>query len=539
MERKDGYFGVMLDMSRNGVMRVDEVKRYVDYLAAFGYNCLQLYTEDTYEIEGEEFFGYLRGRYTKAELKEIDAYAASKGVELIPCIQTLAHLNQIFRWKTYAQYRDANDILLVGDERTYALVEKMFQTMAECFTTRKINIGMDEAHMLGRGKYLDLHGYRVGYEIIREHLEKVLEIAKKYGFQPMMWSDMFFRLATGGQYYLAKDSAPLKESALTAVPEGISLIYWDYYHTEKQDYKRMLAAHKQFNRDVWFAGGAWTWTGFAPHNDYSLRTMVKAMDACRETGVNNIFLTVWGDNGKECSQFAILPSLFYLKQYYDGVKDKRLIKQRFKELTGEDFDRMMDLDLPNHIAGNRGTTRNPSKYMLYCDPFLGFLDTACVDGVEAQYAAYAKRFARYAKDKTPLSYLYDSAAKLCKTLSFKYMLGVQSREYYQAGDKAALEELTTKYKKAEKALQEFYVAFKFLWEKECKPFGFEIFDARLGGLMQRLKACREKIEGYVAGNTQTIEELEMPLEDFWFGTADPKTVPGYNDYKQTISGCVY
>ena len=31
------YFGVMLDMSRNGVMKPDVVKRYVDYLAAFGW----------------------------------------------------------------------------------------------------------------------------------------------------------------------------------------------------------------------------------------------------------------------------------------------------------------------------------------------------------------------------------------------------------------------------------------------------------------------------------------------------------------------
>ena len=29
------YFGVMLDMSRNGVIKPDVVKRYVDYLAAF------------------------------------------------------------------------------------------------------------------------------------------------------------------------------------------------------------------------------------------------------------------------------------------------------------------------------------------------------------------------------------------------------------------------------------------------------------------------------------------------------------------------
>ena len=139
--KQNGYFGVMLDMSRNGVMRVSEVKRYVDYISAFGYNSLQLYTEDTYEMEGEPFFGYLRGRYTREELKEIDAYCLSKGVELIPCIQTLAHLNQIFRWDAYAPINDTRDILLVGDERTYALIDKMFKTAAECFTSRKINIG--------------------------------------------------------------------------------------------------------------------------------------------------------------------------------------------------------------------------------------------------------------------------------------------------------------------------------------------------------------------------------------------------------------
>ncbi len=38
------------------------------------------YTEDTYEVDGEPFFGYMRGRYTKAEMKEIDAFAEELGV---------------------------------------------------------------------------------------------------------------------------------------------------------------------------------------------------------------------------------------------------------------------------------------------------------------------------------------------------------------------------------------------------------------------------------------------------------------------------
>ena len=59
---------VMLDCSRNAVLNVDALKKYIDILVKFGYSRVMLYTEDTYEIEGEPYFGYLRGRYSKKEL---------------------------------------------------------------------------------------------------------------------------------------------------------------------------------------------------------------------------------------------------------------------------------------------------------------------------------------------------------------------------------------------------------------------------------------------------------------------------------------
>ena len=91
-------FGVMIDMSRNAVMNLNSLKNFITVLKKIGYNCVMLYTEDTYEIKGEPFFGYLRGRYTAEELREIDDYAFSIGVEVIPCIQTLAK-NENFRSK--------------------------------------------------------------------------------------------------------------------------------------------------------------------------------------------------------------------------------------------------------------------------------------------------------------------------------------------------------------------------------------------------------------------------------------------------------
>ena len=107
------HFGTMIDCSRNAVMNVKTLKKWIDLTADLGYNTLCLYMEDTYEVADEPYFGYLRGRYSKEELKEIDEYAKKRGMEVIPCIQTLAHLATIFRHGEYGELHDIDDCLLV------------------------------------------------------------------------------------------------------------------------------------------------------------------------------------------------------------------------------------------------------------------------------------------------------------------------------------------------------------------------------------------------------------------------------------------
>ena len=325
MDKK--YFGVMLDMSRNSVMKVSKVKEFVDYLSKIGYNMLQLYTEDNYEVKNEPYFGYMRSRYSISDLKEIDEYCKQKGVELIPCVQTLAHLRCIFKWEEYSNILDVDDILLAGNERTYTLLENMFSTLRECFSSNRINIGMDEAYLVGLGKYLQKNGYQNRFSVIKSHLTKVIEIANKYGFKPMMWSDMFFRLANGGEYY---GKCKITEEVKNSVPNGVDLVYWDYYQASEKMYRDMSTSHKQFNNDVWFAGGAWTWTGFAPANEWTLKTMKPAMRVVKETGYDKILITMWGDDGSETSYFSQLPLLYFIKKYYEGERDVKVIKEGFK-----------------------------------------------------------------------------------------------------------------------------------------------------------------------------------------------------------------
>ena len=65
------FNGAMADMSRNVVLNVASVKLMLRKMALMGMNAYMLYTEDTYEIEGHPYFGYMRGRYTKADRKSV------------------------------------------------------------------------------------------------------------------------------------------------------------------------------------------------------------------------------------------------------------------------------------------------------------------------------------------------------------------------------------------------------------------------------------------------------------------------------------
>lgn len=508
MKKSFDTLGVMIDMSRNAVMSMDGLKRFLPLLKKMGYNCVMLYTEDTYEVDGEPYFGYLRGRYSKAEMKEIDAFAASLGITVIPCIQTLAHLNAFFRW--HKVERDCDDILLTDDERTYELIDHMFATLSECFASRRIHVGMDEAHMLGRGKHMDIHGYETVNAIMKRHLERVCEIAKKYDYEVMLWSDMYFRPWNDGKYSIPKCEMP--REVVESVPKQVIPVYWDYYQDSEQKYSDMIENHKQLSDQLWFAGGSWSWSGFIPHNRFTLQTMLPAMDACRKHGVRNIVFTMWGDDGAECSHFSQLPSLYYLAEYLKGNTDEADIKEKFRRLVGIDYDEFMRIDSPNQVIPFEMGAHNPSKYMLYSDYFNDFLDVTIQPGAGARYAEFAAGLREVAKKSRRYGYVFDTAAKLCDVLEIKYELGLRTRQAYESGDKAELKRLAeNEYVQVARRLTAFARAFEKQWFTDNKPHGFDVQDMRLGGLMQRTDACRRRLLAYANGQLDRIDELDEKL----------------------------
>lgn len=426
--------GNMFDCSRNAVMKVSTVKAFIEYMALLGMNDLMLYTEDTYEVEGHPYFGAFRGRYSQEELRELDEYAAMFGIDMIPCVQTLAHLHTYLRWPAADGMRDNQDILLVGNEKVYALIEDMIKSLRNAFTGKRIHIGMDEAHALGLGNYLLENGYQDRTSIMKKHLDRVHQICRKYDFEPMIWSDMYFMLASKeARYYGVDPDYGWKEEDKPS--EGMTLVYWDYYHDSEEMYRTMVNLHKKLSDKIYFAGGAWTWNGIAPNYGRALETTKKGLKVMKEFQIKNWFCTFWGDDGTETPvQTGILPMTYFAEMAYKENVTEADVATRMREVFGVNMDAMMLLDLFDNCceeAPHNMRSGNPSKWGLYQDPLLGIFDGQ-FEGKELakHYAELYRKLENSNIGNKNFEEIFTYYKYLAEFLSLKIEMGLQLREAY-------------------------------------------------------------------------------------------------------------
>jgi len=498
--------GTMVDCSRNAVLTVDAVKRHIDQLACLGMNMLMLYTEDTYEVPEYPYMGYLRGRYSQKDLKELDAYASALGVELVPCIQTLGHMRQFLQWQENAHLRDQRDVLLIDEEKTYVLIEAQIASMRACMKTNRIHIGMDEAHGVGLGEYLLKHGTTDRHALLCRHLEKVVAICEKHGFRPIMWSDMFFRLGSKtNEYYDLEASVP--QHVIDSIP-AVDLCYWDYYHEDEAFYDAMLSAHERMGERTVFAGGAWTWSGFLPQVKKTEATMAPALAACAKHKVDTVFATLWGDDGAETNVFlasSMLP--IFSESCWQGhgcPKEEMILAGEC--LTG--MPRAVFTALGEFYPSSQDV--RTGKSLIWCDLLYPILDPMS-DSMDAAIARSEAALAvlKACPDETVREYaclLFEIAkekARILRDLRTKYL--ADDRGWLTALVQTELPALINQYARL-------MGVHRRLWERDYKRNGWEVVCLRYGGAMARLADMKDELARYLAGELHTVAELdEEPL----------------------------
>lgn len=501
--------GVMLDMSRNAVMKVETVKLYLTHMASLGINTLMLYMEDTFEMKEYPQFGYMRGRYTSCELKEIDDFAYSLGIEVIACVQTLGHMAQYLRWKEAYPVTDTSDILLCDEPKTYELIECMFKTISSSLRSKRINIGMDEANGVGLGRYLSENGYNKSYKILVNHLNKVAGLCDKYGLKPMMWSDMFFRIASKtGSYY--DYDAVIPDEVIADIPKSVSLVYWDYDGTEEERYDKMLKKHIELGCETIYAGAAHTYLTFLPDFRKTYRTQVPALKSCIKNNVHNVLATVWNDDGAECNHFFSLCGLtVFSEMCYRGEQcHKDDISSAMKHITGFDFDYAITM---SEFFGSTNT--NIGKMVMYGD--LLFNPLGKDFDYDYQMKVYSEAIKKLEKHQNQNFFdLHCFAVLVFKVLKQKLFLLSTVRKVYSENDRDFMRHrLPLELDSLILLYEELKELHEKMWHTYNKSFGWEVMLSRYAFSVARFNYVKAMFQKYINGEIKQIDELEQPLED--------------------------
>ncbi len=503
--------GVMLDASRNAVPTEATTRSFLCRFALMGIDTFMLYTEDTYEVPGEPFFGYLRGAFSQAELRRLDQFARHLGIEMFPCIQTLAHLEQILQWPAYFSYRDTEGVLLAEEEKTYELVEKMIRAASAPFRSKRIHLGMDEAHGIGTGEYKRRHGDRSPFKILNRHLTCVRDICRRLGLRPMIWSDMYFRLGSKTNNYYDPESV-IPPGVAAAIPRDIQLVYWDYYHHTPDFYSEWIQRHRALGSEPVVASGAWAWDRFWTQLPHTLSNVTACMRACKRKGVRETFLTIWGDDGTECDYYSALAGAQYFAEHgYREKIDDQLLRANFRGSCDAGFDdwvRASELDCVPCLTGRQRIT-NVSKWLLWDDPLLAVMSPQ-LDRVSLRrhYTALAKALETAADQSTAAARLRFPAA-LARVLSRKCDLHRELTAVYARRDRAKLKRFVERELPAlSRAVTELWRTHRAMWFATYKPFGWEVLEARYGRLLARLDTTALRVRDFLGDRIAVIPELE-------------------------------
>ena len=492
--------GIMLDVSRNMVMTVDHLKMWFRRLALSGYNMIMLYTEDTYELPDEPFFGHLRGAYTLEEIRELDEYAKRLGIELVGCIQTLGHLEQIIKWGgAYDKVRDTASVLLVDEPKTYALIEKMIAFWSEAL----------------RGRFLDKFGYESGFELFNRHLGKVNELCKKAGLAPMIWSDMYFRLSNADQNYYDLEH-PIPDSVRKKIPQNVQLVYWDYYHEDAAMYEAMIKRHRDIGFEPVMGSGIWTWTRLWYDHAKTEKTAVPCIQACRKQKVSELFFTMWGDNGAYCNYDSSLAGIIYCADLAYGVPANdpdKFTSKRFAAVCQSSYEAHL---VASKIEAADEYGCNPAL-MLWDDPLLGVLFDDCRRRNPEFDLELSDRYDEMLRKLLPYQEEcfagdFEHIINALQLLLLKLELRGALEAAYDRDDRIALRQIAVSLiPSVIAAVWEFDASFRRQWMRTAKPFGLEVIQARNAVQAARLEETALRIREYLDGTVASIEELDARL----------------------------
>ncbi len=288
--------GVMLDISRDKVPTRARLEALIDRLASLKVNQVQLYSEHTFAYRNHSEVHTAASPLDAEEIRQLDAFCRARHVELVPNQNCLGHMN---RWLAHDRYRplaiepegftDPYGItrppmtIEPTDPRSLALIRELLAELLPLFTSRRVNVGLDEAWELPASRIDDFLAWVTTLRALPE-----LE-----GREMLMWGDMI-----SGHPDL-----------LTRLPAGVTVCEWGY--DDWYPFDERCAGLAEAAVPFWVTPGTSSWMSILGRVTNARNTCRKAAEAALAHGAAGYLNTDWGDLGHLQQPVISEPGLAY------------------------------------------------------------------------------------------------------------------------------------------------------------------------------------------------------------------------------------
>jgi hypothetical protein len=275
--------GIMVDISRDKVPRMETLYKLVDMMAEFKLNQLQLYTEHTFAYRNHKDVWVAASPMTSEEILSLDDYCRERLIELVPNQASFGHMN---RWLTLPRYNalaESPDNPLTfcpTNPDAIKLLDEMYAELLPNFTSRQFNVGCDETWDLGKGRSKKF--VQSEKDIGRLYLDFLLKIhalVEKNGRTMQFWADIILR----------------QPELIPELPKDIIALAWGY----EADSPYAVECEKFAKAGIPFyvCPGTSSWGSILGRTDNMKNNLWNAAENGKKFGALGFLITSWGDGG--------------------------------------------------------------------------------------------------------------------------------------------------------------------------------------------------------------------------------------------------
>ena len=288
--------GVMLDVSRDRVPRMDRLFELVETLADWKLNELQLYFEHAFAYRGHERVWRGVDPFTPDEIRALDAHCRAHGIELVPNQQSFGHLHH---WLKHPEYRHLAEVpeglvhpflgagvttpepfsLCPTDPRSLEFLGSLYDELLPCFTSSEFNVGLDETIDLGPGRSAAACRARGVGRVYLEFLQEVHGLVSARGKRMQFWADILLH----------------HEELVPEVPKDAVAMLWGY--EADHPFERETATLAEAGLPFTVCPGTSSWQSIGGRLDNMLANIHSAAHWGAARGARGLLVTDWGDRG--------------------------------------------------------------------------------------------------------------------------------------------------------------------------------------------------------------------------------------------------